>query len=196
MAIFALNKPFGVLSQFSNEGARAGWGSLSLGLPKDAYAIGRLDADSEGLLLLSDEREMNGKLLNPQRPHGRTYWVQVEGTPTDEQLRRLGQPLDLRIQGKAFRTRPCEVLSIAVPDGIPPRNPPIRTRNAIPTAWIQMVLHEGKNRQVRRMTASVGMPTLRLIRAAWGPLVLQDLGLAPGEVRMLTERERNQLLSA
>ncbi len=194
MAIYALNKPFGVLSQFSDEGARAGWGSLSLGLTKDTYAIGRLDADSEGLLLLSDEREMNGKLLNPQRPHSRTYWVQVEGTPTDEKLKRLGQPLELRIQGKAFRTRPCEVFTIEEADGIPPRNPPIRMRKSIPTAWIGMVLHEGKNRQVRRMTAAVGMPTLRLIRAAWGPLTLRDLGLVPGEVRLLTEWERNQLL--
>jgi 23S rRNA pseudouridine2457 synthase len=194
MAIYALNKPFGVLSQFSNEGARAGLGTLSLGLPRDAYAIGRLDADSEGLLLLSDEREMNGKLLDPQRPHGRTYWVQVEGTPTAEILMQLRQPLDLKIQGKAFRSRACEVQTMAEPAGISARIPPIRVRHAIPTAWLRMVLQEGKNRQVRKMTAAVGLPTLRLIRAAWGPLELATLGLLPGEVRILTASERNQLL--
>jgi 23S rRNA pseudouridine2457 synthase len=196
MAIFALNKPFGFLSQFSDEGNRQGLGALGLGLSRDVYPIGRLDADSEGLLLLSDEREMNGRLLDPRRPHWRTYWVQVEGAPTPEQLKQLSAPMELRIQGQIRRTLPARARLCSQLPALPERNPPIRYRASIPTAWVELGLQEGKNRQVRRMTAAVGLPTLRLIRVAWGNLQLLELGLAPGEVRALTEWEQKILLEA
>jgi 23S rRNA pseudouridine2457 synthase len=194
MGIYALHKPYGYLSQFSDEGNRLGLGSLGLGLSRDVYPIGRLDADSEGLLLLSDEREMNGRLLDPRRPHWRTYWVQVEGEPSEAQLERLAAPMDLRIQGQLRKTLPARARRCPVLVDLPARTPPIRYRAAIPTAWVELGLQEGKNRQVRRMTAAVGLPTLRLVRIAWGSLQLMELGLAPGEVRVLTERERKTLL--
>lgn len=196
MAIYALYKPFGYLSQFSDEGHRLGLGALELGLSKDVYPIGRLDADSEGLLLLSDEREMNGRLLDPRQPHWRTYWVQVEGEPTPQQLEQLAAPMDLRIQGQVRRTLPARARLCPTSVELPERNPPIRFRASIPTAWVELGLQEGKNRQVRRMTAAVGLPTLRLIRMAWGNLPLMALGLAPGEVRALNEQERKTLLGS
>ena len=177
LKLYMLNKPFGLLSQFSDEGHKLGLGSLQLPWGKDIYSVGRLDADSEGLLLLTNNNRLKTQLLDPKRGHERTYHVQVEGVPTDEQLQRLRAPLPLRIKGKEFRTRGArvKVISPAWPD----RVPPIRVRKTVPDTWLELTLTEGKNRQVRRMTAAVGLPTLRLIRVSMGPWKLDKL--APGQ---------------
>jgi len=181
--LIAFNKPYGVLSRFTEDGSRhrtlAGFG-----FPGGVYPIGRLDADSEGLLLLSDEARWTGRLLDPRRGHPRRYWVQVEREPGPEALERLARGVG--IQG--VRTRPCRAWRLDPPPDLPPRDPPIRLRLSVPTAWIGLELIEGRNRQVRRMTAAVGHPTLRLIRVQIGALRLGDL--APGRWRVLDARER------
>lgn len=177
LKLYMLNKPFGLLSQFSDEGHKRGLGSLKLPWGKDIYSVGRLDADSEGLLLLTNNNRLKTQLLDPDRGHERTYHVQVEGMPTEAQLQELRAPLQLRIKGKSFHTRGAraQVISPEWPDRIPP----IRVRKTVPDAWLELTLTEGKNRQVRRMTAAVGLPTLRLIRVAMGPWKLDNL--APGQ---------------
>ncbi|MBP7140404.1 MAG: pseudouridine synthase [Opitutaceae bacterium] len=176
-----------MLSQFTPEpGSR--WATLaSCGFPKGVYPLGRLDADSEGLLLLTDEAALNARLLSPGQGHVREYWAQVEGVPTSSALARLTAG-GLSIGG--HRTRPCHARVLA-PDEIdlPPRNPPIRVRKSVPDAWIALRLTEGKSRQVRRMTAAVGLPTLRLFRAAIGSLDFRALDLDPGEWRPLQPDE-------
>jgi len=185
--LLALNKPYGVLSQFTPEPGSK-WRTLAdFGLPKEVYPLGRLDADSEGLLLLTDEAGLNSRLLDPAHGHRREYWVQVENIPTDETLRQLEAGVSIG----GHRTRPGLVGRV---DGsaIPPREPSIRVRQSVPDAWISLELVEGKNRQVRRMTAAVGHPTLRLIRERIGALRLANLGLPPGRWRELTGSERRQ----
>lgn len=189
--VIAFNKPYGMLSQFTPEpGAR--WATLaSRGFPKGAYPLGRLDADSEGLLLLTDEKALNARLLSPEQGHSREYWAQVEGVPTPEALARLAAG-GLSIAG--HRTLPCEARLLRTEEmSLPPRNPPIRVRKNVPDAWITLRLTEGKNRQVRRMTAAVGLPTLRLFRAAIGSLDFRALELKPGEWRVLRPSE-NELI--
>lgn len=183
--LLALHKPYGVLSQFTPEpGSR--WRTLAdFGLPKGVYALGRLDADSEGLLLFTDEAGLNHRLLDPKFAHRREYWVQVEGVPTPDALGRL---TDGGIALDDYRTLPCRVRFLNPPPALAPRNPPIRVRKTIPDAWLALELIEGKNRQVRRMTAAVGHPTLRLIRARIGDFPLADL--APKKWRELTAAER------
>lgn len=183
--LIAFNKPYGVLSQFTPEsGSR--WGTLAgFGIPRNVYPIGRLDADSEGLLLLSDEAGLNTRLLNPRYGHRREYFVQVERIPAAEALARLAA--GVVIGGE--RTRPCVVRPIEAPP-ISPRNPPIRHRLQVPDCWISLELTEGKNRQVRRMTAAVGHPTLRLVRVRIGGLRLEDLRLAPGQWKPLDDSAR------
>jgi 23S rRNA pseudouridine2457 synthase len=177
--LIAFHKPFDVLSQFTRELPEHRT-LADFGLPPDVYPIGRLDRDSEGLLLLSDEAHWTDRLLNPRRGHPRTYRAQVEGLVTDEALRQLRAGVKL----KEFKTLPCQASRF---DGdYPPRDPPIRYRKAIPTSWIELTLTEGKNRQVRRMTAAVGLPTLRLIRVRIGALELSQLGLEPGQSTILT----------
>jgi 23S rRNA pseudouridine2457 synthase len=169
--ILAFHKPWGVLCQFTPDlpGQRT---LADFGFPKDIYPIGRLDMDSEGLILLGDEPGFNHRLLDPAMKHPRSYHVQVEGIPDAEALRKLSSG-GLLIQG--HRTRPCRAsLLDPVPDH-PPRDPPVRERKSIPTSWLEMTLTEGKNRQVRRMTAMVGHPTLRLIRVAIGGYSAPDL---------------------
>lgn len=169
------NKPYGVLSQFTPEG---GHRSLSeFGLPKDVYAAGRLDHDSEGLLLLTDDGPLIKRLLSPGAKE-KTYWVQVERIPTTESIEQLRRGVE--ISGE--RTRPCMARLIEDPH-FPERDPPVRFRKNIPTQWIEIILTEGKNRQVRRMTAAVGFPTLRLVRVGLGKLNLFDFDLSPGEWR-------------
>jgi 23S rRNA pseudouridine2457 synthase len=162
--ILAFHKPWGVLCQFTPDlpGQRT---LADFGFPKDVYPIGRLDMDSEGLLLLGDEPGFNHRLLDPATKHPRTYHVQVEGIPDAEALRELSSG-GLLIQG--HRTLPCKVGLLDPAPDVAPRDPPIRHRKNIPTSWLEMELTEGKNRQVRRMTAMVGHPTLRLIRVAIG----------------------------
>lgn len=190
--LLALNKPYGVLSQFTPEPASA-WRTLAdFGLPPRVYPLGRLDADSEGLLLLSDEAALNRELLEPTRGHRREYWVQVEGCPTDDALDRLRKGVRL---GNDF-TRPCRATRLEPAPDFPARVPPVRVRQSIPDRWISLELVEGKNRQVRRMTASVGHPTLRLVRVRIGELTLASLGLAPGRWQPLDAKQRAAVLAA
>lgn len=183
--LLAFHKPYGVLSQFTPEpGSR--WRTLdAFGLPPTVYALGRLDADSEGLLLFSDEPGLNSRLLNPQNAHRREYWVQVEGVPTDAALAKLARG---GITLGDARTLPCRARRLDSPPNLPARVPPIRFRKNIPDAWLALELTEGKNRQVRRMTATIGHPTLRLVRARIGEFSLGDL--APGRWRELGAGER------
>jgi 23S rRNA pseudouridine2457 synthase len=153
---------------------------LAFQFPKDVYPIGRLDADSEGLLLLTNDRSQTAKLLDPSKGHEREYWVQVEGEMTEDALLRLQAGVELSIDGKVFKTQPSKSLLKKEPTDLPERNPPVRYRKSIPTSWISISLTEGKNRQVRRMTAAVGFPTLRLVRARIGALTLPTW--IPGEV--------------
>ncbi|MBX7123215.1 MAG: pseudouridine synthase [Opitutaceae bacterium] len=176
-----------MLSQFTPEpGSR--WATLaSCGFPKGAYPLGRLDADSEGLLLLTDEKALNARLLSPVQGHSREYWAQVEGVPTPEALARLAAG---RLSIAGHQTRPCEARLLRAEElNLPPRNPPIRVRKSVPDAWIALRLTEGKNRQVRKMTAAVGLPTLRLFRAAIGSLDFRALDLKPGDWRVLLPKE-------
>lgn len=178
---FAVYKPFGVLSQFRDEDGHPGLGSLSLGLPKDVWPVGRLDRDSEGLLLVTSDMALRHRLMDPEVGHSRRYWVQVEGDAQDHMLTAMRAPMTLRIKKREVRTRPaiCQVMPKA-PE-LPERVPPIRFRQSIPTSWLDVTLTEGKNRQVRRMTAAVGLPTLRLVRSSVGRLQLDELSLKPGE---------------
>ncbi|MDR0532425.1 MAG: pseudouridine synthase [Verrucomicrobiales bacterium] len=184
--LLAFYKPFCVLSQFTADGSANG--NLSaFKFPKNVYPIGRLDADSEGLLLLSDEATLTAKLLTPEHGHQRSYLVQVERIPDDAALKKLAK--GVTIQG--YKTRPCQVSLLASEPELPPRNPPIRFRKNVPTSWLALDLVEGKNRQVRRMTASIGHPTLRLVRWKIGDFTIG--GLQPGEWRELTSAERLML---
>ena len=167
------NKPYGVLSQFTAEGR---WRGLRdhLTLP-GVYAAGRLDADSEGLLILTDDGALQARIADPKHKLPKVYWAQVEGAPSDAYLEPLRHGLDLG----DFVARPARARVIDEPPALWPRNPPIRQRANIPTRWIELTISEGKNRQVRRMTAKIGFPTLRLIRAAVGDWTLGTL--QPGE---------------
>jgi 23S rRNA pseudouridine2457 synthase len=169
--LIAFHKPFGVLCQFTPD--QPGQRTLAdFGFPAGVYPVGRLDMDSEGLLLLSDEAGFNNRLLDPKTAHPRIYHVQVEGIPTPEAVTKLCKG---GIAIKGHRTLPCRVRRMETEPAVEPRDPPVRFRAAIPTAWLELELIEGKNRQVRRMTAAVGFPTLRLIRAAIGKLELGTL---------------------
>lgn len=182
--LIVLHKPYGVLSQFTPEAGSA-WRTLAdFGLPKGVYSLGRLDADSEGLLLLSDEPGLNTRLMDPVRGHGREYWAQVERIPSDDALARLAAG----VQIGDYRTQPCRVRRLESPPSVPPRDPPIRVRKSVPDGWIALELTEGKNRQVRRMTAAIGHPTLRLIRVRIGQFALGSL--KPGQWRELSASER------
>ena len=178
--IVLLNKPYGFLSQFTPEGRWRGLADL-LTMP-GVYVAGRLDADSEGLLLLTDDGGLQAKIAEPRYKLPKTYWVQVEGEPTDAALASLRRG----VRYADFTTRPCGVRRLTENDvaSLWPRDPPIRFRKSQPTAWIELQLTEGKNRQVRRMTAHVGFPTLRLIRYAVGAATLD--GLASGEWRLIS----------
>jgi len=187
--LLALHKPYGVLSQFTPEpGSR--WRPLAdLGLPKAVYPVGRLDADSEGLLLLTDEAGLNSSLLDPRRGHRREYWAQVEGLPDVDALERLAH--GVLLDGKP--TRPARAWPLDPQPTLPARIPPIRARKSIPDTWISLELIEGRNRQVRRMTAAVGHPTLRLVRVRIGRFTLG--ALSPGQWRELTEKERRDVFA-
>lgn len=175
-------KPFDVICQFSREEGETGRTLADFVTVPNVYPAGRLDRDSEGLLLLTDDGALQHRLTDPKFAHPRTYWVQVEGEVTEQALRQLSTGVD--IQGK--RTRPAVARALPQPE-VPERTPPIRYRKSIPSSWLELTLREGRNRQVRRMTAAVGFPTLRLIRNALGELTVE--GLQPGEWRVLTPRE-------
>jgi 23S rRNA pseudouridine2457 synthase len=175
MALILFNKPFGVICQFSGDGSRP---TLAGFIPvPEVYPAGRLDTDSEGLLLLTDDGILQARISHPRAKLPKHYWVQVEGQPDQDALRALAAGVDLG----DFVARSAQATLIAEPPGLWPRDPPIRYRAAIPTAWLDIVITEGKNRQVRRMTAKVGFPTLRLIRHRIGPYSID--GLKPGQWR-------------
>ena len=195
--LLALHKPYGVLSQFTPEPGSA-WKTLAdiaPRLPPRVYPLGRLDADSEGLLLLSDEPGLNTKLLDPRHAHEREYWVLVERVPADDALARLAAGVKLSDHACA----PLQVRRLAEAESsrLPPRDPPVRLRKNVPDAWLSLALREGKNRQVRRMTAAVGHPTLRLVRWRIGGLTLPDLGLLQnaGAWRELNAHERGAVFA-
>jgi 23S rRNA pseudouridine2457 synthase len=186
--LIALNKHFDVLSQFTTD--QPGQRTLAeCSLPPRIYPIGRLDRDSEGLLLLTDEAMLVERLLNPKKGHPREYWTQVEGIPNSDALERLRRG-GIMLQDHCCL--PCQVRCLDGEPALPPRTPPIRFRANIPTTWLSLQLTEGKNRQVRRMTAAVGHPTLRLVRVRIGQFVLEKL--APGQWRELDGRDRDCLL--
>jgi 23S rRNA pseudouridine2457 synthase len=186
-------KPYGVLCQFSDHSDHPR-STLKDYIPiPDIYPVGRLDRDSEGLLLLTDNGQLQHRLANPQFAHPRTYYVQVEGIPDESALDQLRHGVTI----KNYRTRQAKVCLLSPEPNLPPRIPPIRDRLSIPTSWLEMILTEGKNRQVRRMTAAVGFPTLRLIRVAIGsdPVKLDLANLNPGEWRELSANETKKLLN-
>ena len=188
--LLAFHKPYGVLSQFTPEPGSK-WRPLAdFRLPAGVYALGRLDADSEGLLLFSDEPGLNSRLLDPRHAHRREYWALVEGAPSADTLARLARG---GIAIDDYRTLPCRARLLDPAPAIAPRIPPIRVRKSIPDTWLALELTEGKNRQVRRMTAAVGHPTLRLLRARTGNFSLGDL--APGSWRELTAAERTAVFA-
>ncbi|MGN6667803.1 MAG: pseudouridine synthase [Trinickia sp.] len=175
MRLIALNKPFGTICQFSAHESRpslADWVKVP-----GVYPAGRLDADSEGLLLLTDDGALQARIAEPRHKLVKRYWAQVEGTADEAALAKLAAGIDLG----DYTTRPCRARAIDAPQALWPRVPPIRYRAAIPTSWIEIAIAEGKHRQVRRMTAAVGFPTLRLVRVAVGKLDLLTLALAPGQ---------------
>ena len=176
--LIRFHKPYGVLSQFTPEGR---WQGLKdfIDLP-NVYVAGRLDADSEGLLLLTDDGQQQAQIADPRFKMAKTYWVQVDGLPTEAALAALRQGVQLN----DGMTLPAQARAMDEPAYLWPRDPPIRVRQNLPTAWLELVIREGRNRQVRRMTAAVGLPTLRLIRAAIGPYSLD--GLSPGSWREVT----------
>lgn len=181
-------KPYDVLSQFTDAAAATQRRTLKDFIPvAGVYPVGRLDRDSEGLMLLTNDGRLQHLLTDPRFHHPRTYWVQVEGIPDTAALTHLQRG----VQIQDYRTRPAQAKLLPQDPTLPPRDPPIRFRKTVPTAWVEMILTEGRNRQVRRMTAAVGFPTLRLVRVAIGKLRLD--GLQPGEWRDLTSAEREAL---
>ncbi|KVL89398.1 pseudouridine synthase [Burkholderia stagnalis] len=182
MTLIALNKPFGTICQFSAHESRPSLGDWVK--TPGVYAAGRLDADSEGLLLLTDDGALQARIAEPRHKLVKRYWAQVEGAPGPADLKALARGVDLG----DYVTRPCRAEFIEPPHALWPRTPPIRYRAAIPTTWIELAITEGKNRQVRRMTAAVGFPTLRLVRVGIGALDIFTLGIAPGETIELPPR--------
>lgn len=183
------HKPYNVLCQFTDDSpAEQRRSTLKDYIPvPSVYPVGRLDYDSEGLVLLTNDGQLQHRLSDPKFQHPRTYWVQVERIPDETALRQLRQGVE--IQG--YRTRPAMVTLLQAEPSLPPRNPPIRFRKTVPTAWLEITLTEGRNRQVRRMTAAVGFPTLLLVRVRIGHLSLE--GLEPGQWREVTAEELHQL---
>jgi 23S rRNA pseudouridine2457 synthase len=188
---YVIYKPFQVLTRFGKEDGKD---SLSdyFKVPTDVYPIGRLDYDSEGLLILSNDKSLTNKLLDPKYAHEREYWVQVDGAIDDPAIRQLRQGVSIAVDGKKYQTRRCQAEIFDAEPAVPERNPPIRFRKSIPAPWIKLVLQEGKNRQVRKMTAAAGFPTLRLIRYRIAGVTID--GILPGEMREMNQREIYGLL--
>jgi 23S rRNA pseudouridine2457 synthase len=181
------NKPYGVLTQFTDADGNRPTLKNYINVPS-VYAVGRLDQDSEGLLLLTNNGIVQHKLTDPKFHHPKTYWAQVEGIPTSEAISQLEQGVNIQ----TYKTRPAQVKVLQNQD-IPPRHPPIRFRAHIPTTWLEITLTEGKNRQVRKMTAAIGFPTLRLMRVQIGNLKLNQLAI--GQWRDLTEQEVKAIIA-
>lgn len=189
---FFVYKPFRVLSQFTSTEEKKSLKDF-FDIPSNAYPVGRLDYDSEGLLIITNDKSVNHLLLNPENEHTREYLVQVEGIPSGEQIDALREGVMISTDKKKYKTKPCEVFSIETPLNIPERIPPVRFRKTVPDSWLRLVLKEGKNRQVRKMTASVRLPTLRLIR--WKIENLSVEGMHPGDIKEITRKVLYNLLS-
>ncbi|PWT98509.1 MAG: pseudouridine synthase [Bacteroidetes bacterium] len=180
---YVIYKPYQTLSQFTNTKGKKCLADY-FKVEKDVYSIGRLDYDSEGLLILSNDSSLNNQLLNPRFRHEREYWVQVDGDISEDALTKIRKGVNINVDGKVYTTLPSKIRKLESEPNIPERNPPIRFRKNIPTSWVAISLVEGKNRQVRKMMAAVGFPVLRLIRYRIENLVLEDM--KPGEIRSLT----------
>ncbi|MEM6396301.1 MAG: pseudouridine synthase [Bacteroidota bacterium] len=172
---YLINKPYEMLSQFTKEADHHRVLGELYDFPPDVYPVGRLDRDSEGLLLLTNDKSLNHRLLDPTSGHERSYWVQVEGIPNDTALKQLRSGVDIRINKKVYSTRKAKARVMDPPAEVQKRNPPIRYRASVPDSWLELTLTEGKNRQVRRMCAAVGFPVLRLIRHRIEGVKLSDL---------------------
>lgn len=188
---YILYKPYEVLSQFSKDGNKQTLKDYC-DVPIDVYPVGRLDFDSEGLLFLTNDKTMNALLLHPSTQHARSYLVQVEGQVNENALQQWERGVEINVNGIHYKTKPATARLLAAEPRLPERHPPIRFRKNIPTSWIELSLIEGKNRQVRRMTAKLGFPTLRLVRHQIGRLTAD--GWSSGELRSYTKKEIEQLL--
>lgn len=182
---YLIYKPFKILSQFTDENGNKGLGSLYQ-LNKDIYPIGRLDLDSEGLLILTNDKSLNNKLLNPKNEHKRTYWVEVEGVPDEKAMKRFADGIEINLKGKKHFTKKASIRAIE-PD-ISDREPPVNVKKHPTRTWLEVSITEGKNRQVRKMTAAIGHPTLRLIRVA-----IEDLEVFPLKSGEITQISKNVL---
>ncbi len=191
---YLIYKPFGMMSQFSRENEKPTLAEIKFDFPTDAYPVGRLDADTEGLLLLTNDTSINNKLLNPKNGHKRTYLAQLDGAITEEAIRQLKKGVTITIDGKPYKTLPAQINLVKEEPNLPPRNPPIRVRANIPTSWIELTLVEGKNHQVRKMCAKAGFPVLRLVRIKIGNLSLGNL--QPNKVKELSEAEIESLVNS
>jgi 23S rRNA pseudouridine2457 synthase len=190
---FIFYKPFRVLSQFSPEGEKETLAHYFAHLPKNIYPVGRLDYDSEGLLILTDDKQLTHQLLDPKFAHKRTYLVQVEGQIDEAAIKQLSEGVVINVEGKLYKTKPAIAKILEEAPLLPDRNPPIRYRKNIPTSWMSLTLTEGKNRQVRKMTAAVSFPTLRLVRYSIGKVTIA--GLVSGAYREESEQVRQMLLA-
>ncbi|MDE3185348.1 MAG: pseudouridine synthase [Bacteroidota bacterium] len=188
---YIIHKPFNVLSQFSSTDGKKTLKDF-FDVPLNIYPVGRLDYDSEGLLILTDDKKLNHYLLDPLNNHEREYWVQVEGNVSTDQIDSLQQGVEINVNGKMYCTKKCIAKKFLQPPQVSTRNPPIRFRKSVPDSWIKIILTEGKNRQVRKMTAAVGCPTLRLIRYRIEQVTLENL--YPGEMKKLPKQELYNLL--
>jgi 23S rRNA pseudouridine2457 synthase len=188
---FVVHKPFRVLSQFTSKEGKKTLKNF-FDVPAHVYPVGRMDYDSEGLLILTDDRYLNDLLLNPLHKHEREYWAQVEGIITQKAIADLQEGVNINIDGKIYLTEKCVAKIILPPPVISERNPPIRFRKNVPESWLKIILTEGKNRQVRKMTAKIGFPTLRLIRYRIEKITIEHL--RPGEMKMLSHTELYNLL--
>jgi len=186
MDYFLIYKPFQVLSQFTSTEGKLCLKDI-LHVPTDVYPVGRLDYDSEGLLLITNDKSINQQLLDPLYAHQRTYWVQVDGAITDAALAQLSKGVSINVDGKIYQTKPAILENLPDTLAVPDRNPPIRYRKSIPTSWVAIQITEGKNRQVRKMFAQVGFPVLRLIRAKLGKYSIDTM--QPGDCLSLTALE-------
>jgi 23S rRNA pseudouridine2457 synthase len=186
MDYFLIYKPFQVLSQFTSIEGKLCLKDI-LHVPTDVYPVGRLDYDSEGLLLITNDKSINQQLLNPLNAHQRTYWVQVDGAITEAALVQLRKGVPINVDGKIYQTKPAQLENLPDTIAVPDRNPPIRFRKSIPTSWVAIQITEGKHRQVRKMFAQVGFPVLRLIRAKLGKYSIDKM--QPGDCLSLTASE-------
>jgi 23S rRNA pseudouridine2457 synthase len=188
---YVIYKPFQVLTRFGKEDGKDSLADY-FKVPVDVYPVGRLDYDSEGLLILSNDKSLTNRLLDPKYAHEREYWVQVDGAIDDPAIQQLRQGVSIAVDGKKYLTRRCKAEKFNAEPEVPERNPPIRFRKSIPAPWIKLVLQEGKNRQVRKMTAAAGFPTLRLIRYRIAGVTID--GIQPGEMREMSQKEIYGLL--